>query len=138
MQKSAKVKVIMIQRIQTDLAPRAIGPYSQAVSFQNFIFVSGQLPVDPKTGQLVQGDMALQTRQVIQNLEAILKAANSSLSQVVRTDVFLKDLKNDFQAMNAEYAQWFKGEGVPARQTIQVVDLPMGAPIEISCIAYTK
>ncbi len=124
-------------RIVTETAPRAIGPYSQAIAVQNMIFVSGQLPVDPKTGKLVEGDMALQTRQVIQNLEAILVAAGSSLSQVVRTDVFLKDLSRDFSTMNEEYARWFKGENLPARQTVQVAELPLGAPVEISCIAIT-
>lgn len=130
------------KRIETDEAPRAIGPYSQAVSVQNMagvdlIFVSGQLPIDPATGQLLTGDIKLLTRQVIRNLDAILKGANSSLARVVRTDVFLKDLKN-FKEMNEEYAQWFSGETAPARQTIQVADLPMGAPVEISCIALSN
>lgn len=122
-------------RIATDLAPKALGPYSQGVLTQGLIFVSGQLPIVPETGQLVQGDMRQLTRRVIQNLEAVLKAANSSLDSVVRTDVFLKDLKRDFQAMNEEYALWFKGESPPARQTVQVAELPLGALIEISCIA---
>lgn len=130
------------KRVETDEAPRAIGPYSQAISVQNIagvdlIFVSGQLPIDPATGQLLQGDIKLLTRQVILNLDAILKGANSSLARVVRTDVFLKDLKN-FKEMNEEYAQWFSGEASPARQTIQVADLPMGAPVEISCIALSN
>lgn len=130
------------KRIETDEAPRAIGPYSQAISVQNMggvnlIFVSGQLPVDPVSGQLLQGDIKLLTRQVIRNLDAILKGANSSLARVVRTDVFLKDMKN-FKEMNEEYGQWFSGEAAPARQTIQVADLPMGAPVEISCIALSN
>ncbi|MCE5317754.1 MAG: Rid family detoxifying hydrolase [Parachlamydia sp.] len=130
------------KRIETDEAPRAIGPYSQAVSVQNLagvdlIFVSGQLPIDPATGQLLTGDIKLLTRQVIRNIDAILKGANSSLARVVRTDVFLKDLKN-FKEMNEEYAQWFSGEASPARQTVQVADLPMGAPVEISCIAISN
>jgi 2-iminobutanoate/2-iminopropanoate deaminase len=131
------------KRIVTEEAPKALGPYSQAVSVQqigsvDLIFVSGQIPIDPATGQLLQGDIKLLTRQVIQNLDAILKAANSSLQRVVRTDVFLKDLKDDFQAMNEEYAQWFSGEVAPARQTVQVSDLPLGSPIEISCIALSN
>lgn len=124
-------------RIATEDAPKALGPYSQAIAVpqSGLIFVSGQLPIDPVTGQLLQGDIKLLTRQVIKNIEAILKAAGSSLQLVVRTDVFLKDLKRDFQGMNEEYAQWFTGEAAPARQTIQVADLPLGSPIEISCIA---
>lgn len=134
--------MITKKRIETDEAPKAIGPYSQAISVQNatgvgLIFVSGQLPIDPATGKLLEGDIKLLTRQVIRNLDAILKGANSSLSLVVRTDVFLKDLKN-FKEVNEEYAQWFSGEAAPARQTIQVADLPMGAPIEISCVALSN
>jgi 2-iminobutanoate/2-iminopropanoate deaminase len=130
-------------RVETEEAPRAVGPYSQAVSIQNvggadLIFVSGQIPLDPATGQLLQGDIKLLTRQVIQNIEAILRAANSSLARVVRTDVFLKDLKRDYRGMNEEYAQWFTGEIAPARQTVQVADLPLGAPVEISCIALSN
>lgn len=122
-------------RIVAENAPKALGPYSQAVAIPGLVFVSGQIPLDPVTGQLLQGDIKLLTRQVIQNIDSILKAAGSSLQLVVRTEVFLKDLKRDFQGMNEEYAQWFTGEVAPARQTIQVADLPLGAPIEISCIA---
>jgi 2-iminobutanoate/2-iminopropanoate deaminase len=125
------------KKIITPRAPAALGPYSQAVAYQNLLFVSGQLPIDPATGKLIEGEIGLLTRQVIQNLEAILIAAGSDLSKVVRTDVFLKDLKKDFAAMNGEYARHF-GTGVPpARQTIQVSGLPLDSPIEISCIAYT-
>lgn len=137
---SPKKEIAMMERISTQEAPQAIGPYSQAViatKGSDFIFVSGQLPVDPKTGRIVDGDIRCLTKQVIDNIEAILKAANSRLDLVVRTDVFLKDLK-DFAAMNAEYASRFCGEVMPARQTIQVAELPMGARIEISCIAVRK
>jgi len=125
-----------LEKIETLNAPQAIGPYSQGIAVINasFIFVSGQLPVDPSTGKLVEGDIKEMTKQVINNLEAILVAGGSSLQQVVRTDVFLKDIKKDFALMNEEYAKRF-GSPAPARQTIQVSELPMGSPIEISCIA---
>lgn len=127
-----------LNKIETTEAPKALGPYSQAIMVapgHALIFVSGQLPIDPKVGKLISGDIKVLTKQVINNIEAILKAAGSSLHKVVRTDVFLKDLK-DFVAMNEEYAKRFGGTTPPARQTIQVADLPMGSPIEISCIAY--
>jgi len=127
------------EKIETTQAPSAIGPYSQAIvapQHAELIFVSGQLPVDPKKGILIEGDMKALTRQVIHNLEAILIAAGSSIANVVRTDVFLKDLKRDFASMNEEYATHFKGSAAPARQTVQVSELPMGSPIEISCIAF--
>lgn len=129
-----------IQRIETKEAPPASGPYSQGVlvtpaANQKLIFVSGMLPINPVTGQLVEGDIKLLTRQIIMNIEAVLKAGGSSLHNVVRTDVFLIDLKRDFAAMNEEFAQWFTGETAPARQTIQVAELPFGVRIEISCIA---
>lgn len=127
-----------LKKIQTNNAPRAIGPYSQATltsSSQNLIFVSGQLPIDPLSGKLVEGDIQTLTTRVIDNIEAILLASGSNLSHVVRSEVFLKDLKKDFAPMNEIYAQRFLGPTTPARQTIQVADLPLGSPIEISCIA---
>lgn len=127
-----------IKKIESRKAPKAIGPYSQAISIpanQKLIFVSGQLPVDSTTGELIQGDIQTLTRLVIQHIEAILQEAGSNLSQVLRTDVFLKDLKNDFPGMNEEYAKHFSPTTPPARQTIQVSDLPKGARVEISCIA---
>lgn len=126
-----------MNRVHTDNAPKAVGPYSQAVSLdanQKIIFVSGQLPVDPKTGQFVDGNIQSLTKQVINNIEAILKSAGSNLQKVVRTEVFMIDLK-EFTLMNEVYAQHFNGNVLPARQTIQVAALPMGARIEISCIA---
>ncbi len=134
--------VIMKRKISTSKAPAAIGPYSQGISIsldpsQKFLFVSGMLPLDPQTGKLVEGDIQILTRQVLMNLEAVLKEGGSSLAHVVRTDVFLKDLKNDFQGMNQEYSQWFNHDPAPARQTIQAADLPLGSRIEISCIACT-
>lgn len=125
-------------KISTPDAPQAIGPYSQAIAINkdtNLIFVSGQVPMDPKTGKLITGDIKALTQQVIDNLEAILKAGGSSLENVVRTDVFLKDLKSDFAGMNEQYAKRFNGSTPPARQTVQVSELPLGASVEISCIA---
>lgn len=127
-----------MQKIATESAPKAIGPYSQGViipSNQQLIFVSGQLPVDPQSGKLLEGNIQTLTSQVIDNIEAILKTAGSSLKNVVRTDVFLIDLK-EFPKMNEIYAQRFNGPVLPARQTIQVAALPLGSAIEISCIAY--
>ncbi len=128
----------MIKKIETEKAPKAIGPYSQAIKAESpktMVFVSGQLPLDPKTGQFVPGNIEDLTRQVIENIKNILKVDSLTLEDVVRTDVFLKDLKNDFKGMNTEYSRHFTGSNPPARQTIQVADLPMGAPVEISCIA---
>jgi 2-iminobutanoate/2-iminopropanoate deaminase len=128
-----------MNRIETDQAPKALGPYSQGVMIPvgELIFVSGQLPLDPATGKIVEGDIRTQIARVIKNLQAILEAAGSSLKDVVRTDVFLQDLA-DFAPMNEEYAKHFEGPVFPARQTIQVAKLPLNAPIEISCIALAK
>jgi len=129
----------MLKKIETERAPKAIGPYSQAIEAQlggqQIVFVSGQLPIDPKTGLLVQGSIDILTRQVLDNIVNILKVSGLNLSHIVRTEIFLKDLKNDFGLMNTEYARHFQGANPPARQTIQVAELPMGSPIEISCIA---
>ncbi len=130
----------MIKKIETSKAPAALGPYSQGIvatfqPHQRMIFVSGMLPIHPESGKLIEGDIQQLTKRVMQNLEAILKAEGSSLAHVVRTDVFLKDLKRDFALMNEEYSRWFSDGVPPARQTIQVADLPLGAAIEISCIA---
>jgi 2-iminobutanoate/2-iminopropanoate deaminase len=125
-----------MKNVTTDLAPKAIGPYSQAVEANGFVFVSGQLPIDPQTGKIVEGDIKALTTRIIDNIEAILKEAGSSLDKVVRTDVFLTDLK-DFALMNEVYGSRFKGSVLPARQTIQVSALPMSSCIEISCVAIT-
>lgn len=124
-------------RLETSEAPLAIGPYSQGIMLTNgnhLLFISGQLPIDPKTGKLIEGDIRAMTNQVIDNLEAILRSGGSNLDLVVRTDIFLTDLK-DFAAVNEEYGKRFKGGIFPARQTIQVTGLPLGSSIEISCIA---
>lgn len=127
-----------IQKIETTHAPRAIGPYSQALSIasdQRLIFVSGQLPIDPNTGELIEGNIQTLTKCVLDNLEAILKAAGSHLQNVVKVDIFLKDIQSDFAGMNEEYAKRFNPTTPPARQTVQISALPKGATIEISCIA---
>ena len=121
------------QPVSTNAAPQAIGPYSQGIRAGGFVFVSGQIPLDPATGQLLEGDIAAQTERVIENLKAILAAAGSSLEQVVKTTVFLRDM-TDFSAMNAVYAQHFPAPA-PARSTIQAGRLPAGARVEIDVIA---
>ena len=128
-----------MKKIHSDQVPKAVGPYSQAVSCSNnneLIFVSGQLPVDPKTGKFVDGDIRALTEQIINNIEAILHVAGSDLKKVVRTEVFMIDLK-EFAQMNEVYSKRFVGDVLPARQTVQVAGLPMGARLEISCIAIT-
>lgn len=124
----------MLKKIETVEAPKAIGPYSQAVMTQQLVFVSGQLPIDPKVGKIVDQSIEGQTKLVLDNIEAILKAAGLTFDNVVKTEVFLKDM-NDFSAMNAIYAQRFNGPVKPARQAFQVARLPLDALIEISCIA---
>ncbi|MGQ9925865.1 MAG: RidA family protein [Chloroflexaceae bacterium] len=119
--------------ISTERAPAAIGPYSQAIAAGSLIFLSGQLPIDPATGALIDGDIAAMTRQIFRNIETVLAAAGSTLSKVVKVTVFLTDL-NDFQEMNAAYAEFFTHDP-PARSTVQVARLPRDARIEIEVIA---
>jgi 2-iminobutanoate/2-iminopropanoate deaminase len=119
--------------IVTTDAPKAIGPYSQGISAGGLIFVSGQLGIDPETGELVAGGIEEQTHQVLRNISAILSSASAGLAGVVKTTVYLKDLK-DFPAMNAVYAEFFD-QNLPARATVQVSALPKGALVEIDCIA---
>jgi 2-iminobutanoate/2-iminopropanoate deaminase len=121
------------QAISTPSAPQAIGPYSQAVRAGSLLFISGQVPIDPSTGNLVDGDIAAQTHRVFQNIGEILKAGRASFDHVVRTTVFLADM-NDFAAMNAVYATYFSAPA-PARATVQVSRLPKDARIEIDVIA---
>jgi len=124
-----------LQSIVTDEAPKAIGPYSQGILAGDFLFVSGQIPMNSMTGTLVEGDIQAQTHQVLQNIRAILNKAGLDMQHVVRTDVFLLDLR-DFAAMNQVYEGYFPEMPRPARQTVQVAGLPAGSRIEISCIAY--
>jgi 2-iminobutanoate/2-iminopropanoate deaminase len=123
----------MRQAVSTPSAPAAIGPYSQAIRAGSLLFVSGQIPIDPATGALMDGDIAAQTRRVLDNLRAILEAAGSSLDAVVRTTVYLADM-NDFAAMNEVYASAFSSPA-PARSTVQAARLPRDARVEIDVIA---
>jgi len=121
------------QAIATDQAPKAIGPYSQAIKAGTLLYCSGQIPLDPATGTLVEGDIATQTRRVFANIDAILSAAGVSFDRVVKTTVFLADM-NDFAAMNEVYATYFSSPA-PARSTVAAAGLPKGARIEIEVIA---
>ena len=123
----------MREIIKTEGAPAAIGPYSQAVRAGGFIFCSGQIPTDPKTGEFVPGGVAEQTEQVMRNLMAVLEAAGSGLDRIVKTTVFLADM-NDFAAMNEVYGRYFQ-ENPPARATVQAARLPRDARVEIEAIA---
>ncbi len=123
----------MMESIQTDRAPQAIGPYSQAIKANGFVFASGQIPLDPATGQLVDGDIAAQTTQVLNNIKAVLEAAGSAPERVVKTTVFLADM-NDFAAMNEIYAGFF-GATRPARSTVQAARLPRDVKVEIEIVA---
>lgn len=123
----------MKEIVATERAPRAIGPYSQAVRSGNFLFASGQIPIDPATGEFVAGGITEQTEQVMRNVSAILEAAGASLHQVVKTTVFLVDM-DDFTAMNEVYGRFF-GENPPARATVQAARLPRDARVEIEAIA---
>jgi 2-iminobutanoate/2-iminopropanoate deaminase len=125
----------MKQPITSDKAPKAIGPYSQAVKWNNLIFLSGQIPLNPASGQLVPGDVAAQTERVLENLRAVLESAGSSLDRVLKTTVFLKDM-GEFPAMNEVYGRYFPSDP-PARSTVEVARLPRDARVEIDVIAFT-
>ncbi len=122
-----------LKKVHTDGAPEAIGPYSQAIIVGNLVFTAGQTPLDPATMKLVEGDVAAQTARALDNIRAVLEAAGTSLDNVVKTTVFLKDM-NDFPAMNEVYARYF-GDHRPARSTVEVARLPMDARVEIEAIA---
>ena len=119
--------------IATDQAPAAIGPYSQAIVAGGLVFTSGQIPLDPATMRLVEGDIAAQTERVMRNLEAVLTAAGTSFERVVKTTCFLADLA-DFPAFNAVYGRFFPA-APPPRSTVQVARLPLGALVEVECVA---
>ena len=119
--------------IATNDAPKAIGPYSQAIKANGLVFISGQIPLDPATQELIHGDVAAQTERVLQNLSGILKAAGSSLQQVVKTSVFLKSM-SDFANMNEVYSRYFN-QAPPARSTVEVARLPKDVLVEIDVIA---
>jgi 2-iminobutanoate/2-iminopropanoate deaminase len=119
--------------IQTPAAPQAIGPYSQAIVASGFIFCSGQIPLDPATGELVTGDVTQQTHRVMENIKAVLDQAGADFSDVVKTTIYLTDL-GDFSAVNEAYASYF-ADAPPARATVQVAALPKGSQVEIEAIA---
>jgi 2-iminobutanoate/2-iminopropanoate deaminase len=123
----------VIEPVSTGRGPKAIGPYSQAVKANGFVFLSGQIPLDPQTQQIVEGDIAAQTERVLENLKAIVEAAGSSIMRVVKTTVFLADMK-DFAAMNEVYSRYFLAHP-PARSTVEVARLPRDARVEIDVIA---
>lgn len=122
-----------LQNVHTDGAPAAIGPYSQAIVHGGLVFTAGQIPLDPSTMEMVEGDIARQTERVLQNLSAVLEAAGASLQTVVKTTVFLRDM-GDFAAMNEVYARFF-GEHRPARSAVQAARLPRDAGVEIEAVA---
>ena len=119
--------------INTSHAPKPIGPYNQAVLANGMLFVSGQIPLNPVTGELVRGDIQDQTRQVMENIKAILHAAELNFDDVVKCSIFIADM-NDFPKINETYGKYF-GDNAPARETVQVAALPMRVDVEISCIA---
>jgi len=121
------------ETISTDKAPKAIGPYEQAIKIGDFVYTAGQIPIDPQTGNLIAGTIAEQTRQVLENLKAVLEAAGSSLGKVIKATVFLKNMA-DFTALNEVYGEYL-GKAKPARSTVAVADLPRGALVEIDLIA---
>jgi 2-iminobutanoate/2-iminopropanoate deaminase len=126
----------MLQVIHSDNAPKAVGPYSQAIKAGDFIFCSGQIPLDPATSKLIEGDIKAQTYQVLKNVQEVLKACNCSLENVVKAEIFLADI-NDFAFVNEVYQEFFTNHK-PARNTYQVAALPLGAKIEISVLAFSK
>jgi len=120
--------------IQTEHAPAAIGPYSQAVRVGQFVYTAGQIPLDPATGSMVENDITIQTERALRNLQAVLAAAGGGLQNVVKTTVFLQDMA-EFAAMNAVYAQFFR-ENPPARSAVQAAALPLGSRVEIEAVAF--
>lgn len=123
--------------ISTPAAPKAIGPYSQAIRANGFVFVSGQVAIDPATQQVIHGDVAAQTERVINNVEAILETAGSGLDRVVKSTVFLKNM-GDFAAMNEVYGKYFDKQAPPARSTVEAARLPKDVLVEIDVIALTE
>jgi 2-iminobutanoate/2-iminopropanoate deaminase len=118
--------------ISTPNAPKAIGPYSQAIKYGNLVFLAGQIPIDPKTGTVLQGSIEEQTKLVLENLKAVIEASGMTLKNVLKTSCFLKNM-DDFPKFNAVYATYF-GESLPARETVEVARLPRDVLVEVSCI----
>ena len=133
MRDDQKGKNMNKETVVTDKAPKAIGPYEQAIKVGEFVYTAGQIPIDPKTGNFVEAGIAAQTRQVLENLKAVLEAAGSSLDHVVKATVFLKNIA-DFAAMNEVYTEYL-GKAKPARSTVAVAELPRGALVEIDFVA---
>ena len=131
-----KVKAILRKVVATEKAPKAIGPYSQANVIDNLVFTSGQLPINPETGEIVEGGIEAQARQAILNVKAVLEEAGSSLNNTVKTLCFLQDM-NDFATVNAIYAEYFD-EPYPSRSAVEVAKLPKGALFEMEAVAYIK
>jgi len=125
----------MKKQINTNNAPQAIGPYSQAISFEKLLFISGQIPANPQTGEIVSGGVGEETHQVMRNLKAILEEAGSNFSNSIKTSIFLRDM-NDFAVVNEIYASYFEQGNYPARETVQVARLPKDVNVEISMIAH--
>ncbi len=126
-----------IIKVQTPLAPKAVGPYSQAVISSNFIFCSGQIALNAVSGLIVPGGIIVQTRQVLENLKTILSASGVELNRVVKTEIYLTNMAN-FSAVNEIYSEYFNSEPLPARVTVEVSKLPKDSLLEISCVAYKK
>lgn len=126
-----------MKRIETSKAPQPSGAYSQAIKAGPFLFVSGQIPIDPKTGEMVERTIEAQTKQVLDNIQAILQEAGLGFEHVAKTEVFLKDMQ-DFPIMNNLYCERFSSDIKPARHTVQVAKLPLDVLIEISCTAYCE
>lgn len=123
-----------LAEVRSERAPKPVGPYSQGVTHGAWLFSSGQIPIDPRSGKIVSGEIEAQTEQVIANLAAVLEEGGSSLGRVVRTTVYLTDLSL-FSRVNAVYGRYFDGDPAPARSTVQVAALPLGASVEIDAIA---
>ena len=124
-----------LKQVSTKNAPAAIGPYSQAVIAGDFMYISGQIPVNPENSKVVEGGIEEQTRQVLENIKAILAEAGKDFSSVVKVEIFLADIE-DFKTVNGIYAEYFTSDPKPARQAVEVANLPLYVKIEISCIAY--
>lgn len=123
------------EKVNTINAPAAVGPYSQAVKFGSLVFCSGQIGINPETGELVEGGVVGEAKQVLKNLEAVLVASGSNINKVLQTTIYIIDM-NKYPDVNAAYAETFKTDPLPARATVEVSNLPKDANIEISCIAY--
>jgi 2-iminobutanoate/2-iminopropanoate deaminase len=126
-----------MKEIKTEKAPKAVGPYSQAILAGDFLFCSGQIGVDPKTNEIVKGGVNPETEQVLNNLSAVLEKSGAKLSDVIRCDIFIKNM-GDYKIVNEIYGKYFSHNPKPARLTVEVSSLPIGANVEISCIAYLK